>query len=383
VVFGLFVALFGVNFWTENSGGKSSVYVGVNVAYGDENTLYTVADAISGYANLIIIGSTIVTSNTTQLTNVCNFLYQKGFFFIVYVGFSNYTGNYFPPSGPDSSFFQMANSRWGEKFLGAYIFDEVGGKQLDLPLSNPDKPVHKAGNYSDAATQYILGVQPYLFLYRDVFYSAPEVTLYTSDYGLYWYDYAAGYDVVFSEIFGNPNDQIAVALCRGAAEAQGKDWGAILTFGPSAAHAPVYDNVSQFYDSLILAWQNDAKYIVVFDAPGIYHPAITPYGVLTEDHLNAMKNFWKYINESPQPTKDPAEIAYILPLDYGFGYRGPNDTIWGIWPADAFSQKIWSDTADLIATHGMNVDIVYPTKTDSIPIKLLYPVEINWNESQG
>jgi hypothetical protein len=206
--------------------------------------------------------------------------------------------------------------------------------------------------------------------------------LYTSDYGLYWFDYLSGYDVVFSEIFGSSNDQIAVALCRGAAETQGKEWGAILTFGPSTLHNPVYDNVTQFYYDMIQAYQNNAKYIVVFDAPGANHPATTPYGVLTNDHLNAMKNFWKYINENPQPTKDPAQTAYVLPSDYGFGFRSPNDSIWGIWPADDLSQKIWSDTKNLIASNGMNIDIVYLTKTDNIPIKRPYLTEIFWNASQ-
>jgi hypothetical protein len=384
LVFGLLITLFGIDLFKGNA-ADPKVFVGVDVAYGDENVVYTVAEAISGYANLIIIGSTEVTANTTQLTNVCNYLYQKGFYFIVYVGFSNYTGSFFPPSGPDSSFFQNASSRWGAKFLGAYIFDEAGGKQLDLPLSNPDRPVPKASDYTDAAAHYIINVQSYLYLYKDVFYSSPQMKLYTSDYGLYWFDYISSYDVVFSEIFGNQNDQIAISLCRGAANSQGKDWGTILTFSPSienSSHTPAYNNVTQFYNSMLLAWQNDAKYIVVFDAPGANHPPTTPYGILTNDHLNAMKNFWKYISQHSEPTKDPAQIAYVLPSDYGFGYRSPNDTIWGIWPADALSQKIWTDTNNLIENYGMKLDIVYENKTGNIPLKLPYQVEIFWNGSQ-
>jgi len=236
---------------------KPCVFVGVDVGFGDANTVYTVANAIFGYANLIIIGSTDITSNTTQLTEICNYLYQKGFYFIVFFGFSNMTGTLFPPSGPNPSFFQMASSRWDAKFLGAYIFDEVGGYQLDLPPRDPDKPVSKATNYTDATTHYIINVQTYLYLYRDVYFSAPQMTQYTSDFGLYWYDYLSGYDEVFSEIFGSQNDQIAVSLCRGAAESLGKDWGAILTFSPpnysNSSHIAAYNNVTQFYDDLLSA----------------------------------------------------------------------------------------------------------------------------------
>lgn len=106
------------------------------------------------------------------------------------------------------------------------MFDEAGGKQLDLPPINPDRPAFTAINYSDAATNYIIGVQNYLSLYKDVYYSVPQMKLFTSDYGLYWYDYLSGYDVVFAEFLGNQSqNQLAVALDRGAAESQGKDWG--------------------------------------------------------------------------------------------------------------------------------------------------------------
>ncbi len=382
LVFALLVTVVGFHLLPEKTADKPDAFIGVDVGYGDANAIYNVSNAVSGYANLIIIGSTDVTANTTELTKVCDYLYQKGFYFIVYVGFGN--GTVFPPTGPDSTFFQMANSRWGTKFLGAYIFDEAGGKQLDLPNRNPDRPAPIASNYSDVAMHYIIDVQTYLSLYKDVYYSVPQMKLFTSDYALYWYDYCSSYDVVFAEFLGNQSqNQLAASLDRGAAKSLDKEWGAILTFGPSPeemSHVAAFENVN-LYDEMLQAWQNDARYIVVFDAPGVNHTTTTPYGVLTTQDLNDMKNFWNYAQTHQRPELDPAQTAYVLPTDYGYGFRGPNDTIWGLWPADALTPKIWNDANNLLSTYGLNLDIVYETKTDSIPINLPYKTLIFWNST--
>ena len=383
LAFVLLVSAVGFHFFPQKTVDKPDIFIGVDVGYGDANAVYNVSNAVAGYANLIIIGSTDVTANTTELTKVCDHLYQKGFYFIVYVGLGN--GTVIPPTGPNSTFFQMANSRWGTKFLGAYIFDEAGGKQLDLPRRNPDRPAPTASNFSDVAMHYIIDVQTYLSLYKNVYYSAPQMKVSTSDYALYWYDYLSSYNVVFSEyLLGSQTNQVAISLNRGAADVQGKDWGVAITFGPllssNSTHFPSYGNVTQFYDGMVSAWQNGAKYVVVLDAPGDpYHTPTTPYGILTTDHLNAMKSFWNYIQNHQQPKPHSAETAYVLPMDYGYGFRGPNDTIWGLWPSDALSPKIWNDVNSLLATYGLNLDVVYETKTDGIPINLPYKTLIFWN----
>jgi hypothetical protein len=377
----LLVTVVDLHFFPEKTAGQPDVFIGVDVAYGDASAVYNVSNAVAGYANLIIIGSTEVTENTTALTNVCDYLYQRGFYFIVYVAFGN--GTVIPPVGPDAMFFQKAYNRWGPKFLGAYMFDEAGGKQLDLPPNDPSRPAPVATNNSDAALQFITDVQTYLTLYKDVYYSVPQMKLYTSDFALYWYDYASGYNTVFTEFFlGSQNNQIEAALGRGAAESQGKDWGVTITFSPppdNSSHIPPYENVTQFYDTMIQAWQNNAKYIIIFDALGPNHPPPTPYGILTTEHLNAMKNFWNYAQSHQRSVQDPAQTAYVLPTDYGYGFRGSNDTIWGLFPADSLSPKIWNDATSLIATYGLKLDIVYETKTDAVPINLPYKTLIYWN----
>src|SRR5208283_5413268 len=88
LVFALLFTLAGEDLLSQKPASEPSVFVGVDVAYGSESAVYAVADAVYGYANLIIVGSLNVTQDTAALTRVCNFLYQKGFYFIVYVGFA-------------------------------------------------------------------------------------------------------------------------------------------------------------------------------------------------------------------------------------------------------------------------------------------------------
>ena len=130
IVFAFLFTLAGEDLLAAEAASTPKVFVGVDVAYGNETAVYTVADAVYGYANLIIIGSLNVTQDPVALTRVCNFLYQKGFYFIVYVGFAK--TEFLPPRGPDPAFFSTASANWGDKFLGAYFFDEDGGRPVGL-----------------------------------------------------------------------------------------------------------------------------------------------------------------------------------------------------------------------------------------------------------
>lgn len=364
LIFGLLLTLVGINLLTKET--TNQVYVGVDIAYGDENIVFKLVDQVAGYVNLIVLGSLEVTTNDTKLTSVCDYLYQKDLYFIVFVGFG------IPPRGPGPQFFQMAVERWGNKFLGAYVFDEPGGKQMDYSLTNPDKPVHAADNFTDAAQKYVYTINDALANITG-YYKPTHPKLFTSDYALYWFDYLSGYDVVFGEFGSNQSRQLTVALCRGAAKVQNKDWGAIITW--TYTQPPYLEDAEQLYNDMFLAYQNCAKYIVVFDSAG----NTTNYKVLTKQHLDSIKRFWNYLKPNPQPSEDPAKTAYVLPRDYGYGFRGPNDKIWGLWGRDELSPKVWNDTNNLIGTYGPQFDIVYETKIYNESITLPYDKLILWN----
>lgn len=369
LVFGLLLTLLVVDLLFKEAVDEPGVFVGVDVAYGDENDVIKVADAVAGYANLIVLGSLNVTMNTTKLTKACDYLYQKGFYFIVYVGFAE--EEYLPPRGPDPQFFNRSGERWGDKFLGAYFFDEVGGKQIDMfhPL------VNSARSYSEAAEIFVSTLIGPLIISVD-WYDPPHPKLFVSDYALYWYDYLGGYDVVFGEFVGNQSRQLTAALCRGAAKCLDKDWGVVITWKHELP--PYVEGAEQLYSDMVLAYQNGAKYIVVFNSFGNFS-ATTDYGTLTTDHFDAMKRFWNYMNTGHDTEKFQAKTAYVLPRDYGYGFRGPNDRVWGLWEADALSPKVWNDVNALLGQYGMNLDIVYETRIYVQRTNLPYDRLIFWN----
>jgi len=177
--------------------------------------------------------------------------------------------------------------------------------------------------------------------------------LFTSDYAVYWFDYQAGYDVVFAEFGWNYSRHLNVALCRGAANVQNKEWGVMITW--TYTQSPYLESGSELYDDLVLAYENGAKYILIFDTNENY-----THRTLKEEHLDALKRFWRYATNNPRandPTID--RVAYVLPKDYAYGFRGPNDTIWGLWEADDFSFKISTEVGILIGRYQNRVDMIY------------------------
>ena len=201
-------------------------------------------------------------------------------------------------------------------------------------------------------TYYMYNHVDYYHLYFN------NVSVFTADYGLYWYDYKASYDALFAEFVWNHSRQIPIALCRGAAETQGKDWGVIVTW--KYDQAPYLESGEQLYDDLRLAYEAGAKYAVVFS-----YPITGEYGTLTEEHFDALKRFWDSIQNDDQSFgSNSAEVAYVVPKDYGFGFRSAQDTIWGLFKADELSAKIWNDVNTLEGLYGSRFNILYDDNLD-------------------
>jgi len=350
---------------------RTDIYVGLSIGYGDEETALKQIDKVANYVNLIILGSLNITTDTKTLSRVCDHIYQKGLHFIVYVAFGKGAENA-PPRGPDPSYFVDAATKYGEKFLGVYIFDEVGGKLMDGAHSIN---MTAADTYSEAAILYTHHLHYYLGNISG-YYAPAQFPIYTSDYALYWYDYLAGYDVVFTEYVGNQSRQIATGLCRGAAKSLNKEWGVIITW--SGQPDFFVENPEQIYNDMVLAYQNGAKFIVVFNSPAQFAPP-TEYGTLTSEHFERMEQFWNYVQGEPPVGSYPANTALVLPKDYGFGFRSPTDRIWGKWEADSLAQQIWEDTHTLLETYVLSLDIVYETRIADTSIDLPYERLILWN----
>jgi len=220
--------------------------------------------------------------------------------------------------------------------------------------------VEEADNYTDASNKFVGDLGEYLKHYTDYHICAGEFPLFTSDYGLYWFDYEAGYDVVLCEFGWNHSRLLNVALNRGAAKMQHKDWGVMITW--SYWHPPYIESGDELYYDMVLAYLSGAKYVVIFDRPMSPEDGISEYGILTEEHLYAMKKFWNYMHTNPQRPGiyylNHTQIAYVLPKDYGWGFRGHEDEVWGLW-VDELSIDIGNRINYLLHTHHLGLDIIY------------------------
>ncbi len=339
-------------------------YVGVDVAFGSIAETEQVIDNISSFTNLFIIGCT-GNYNLTTLTTISQYAYDKGLSFIVYSDNHRY---------PSSQWLQDAKNNWGDKFLGLYFYDEAGGKQLDQ--SYP--AVTSAENYSDAADQFISDMNRFLISGRYAITSSfaypNEFQLFTSDYALYWYDYEAGYDTVFAEFGMNYSRSFNIALDRGAATLHNKDWGVMITW--TYTQPPYMESGAQLYSDMVLAYENGAKYIIVFDTNKNY-----TQNVLTQSQLDAMKQFWQYVQANPRTISPVSDrTAYVLPQDYAYGFRGPQDKIWGLWPPDSLTVDISMSVATLMQMDGNNLDIVYPDGPQTVE-SMGYRTVVYWNDT--
>ena len=326
-----------------SKGNIQDFYVGVDVAYDDLEGIQSLVNEISSYTNLIVIGSTGVTYNVTRLDETCQYVYDRNMSFILF------TEHALP-----RQWLENAVKLWGSHFLGLYAYDEFGGRQLD---HYKYRLVQDASNSTDAGIRYVNSLNRTLSSIRGSYGSSVNLPLFSSDYGLYWFDYKAGYDVVFAEFGWNFSRQLNVALCRGAAAVQDRDWGVMITWTYDGS--PYIESGDKLFEDMTLAYNNGAKYIIVFDSNYDYSQ-----GILKQEHLTALKQFWEYTKSNPR-TKDAVEnhVAYVLPENFGYGFRGPTDKIWGMWEADAPSKELCSNLNGLLEQYGTRLDIIYDDST--------------------
>lgn len=337
-------------------------YVGVT-ADGNVTATKTLIDKTRDFINLLIFNNPNVIKNETSLNEVCDYAKRAGLSFFIRMAHPAFWQFDYNPL----EWASVAKEEYGEHFLGLYLYDEPGGNQLDRgPFRQFDKTSMPA-NYLDAANTYVY----YLYIHMRDFIKIDKLV--TSDYGLFWFDYEAGYDVVLCEFGWNHSRFLNVALCRGAAEMHNKTWGVMITW---TYYSPPYvESANEVYDDMITAYQAGAKYIVVFN-----YPETGTYGLLTEEHFEVIDQFRNFVSKNPQnKTSNLEKLAYVLPENYGWGLRSPKDTIWGIWEADEKSPIIWSDLHTLIEKYRYDFDIVYDSPWTRLFAKEHYDTLVWWN----
>jgi hypothetical protein len=338
----------GIHVYLESqaSSKPADIFFGVDAAYDNVESLKQRVDEVKSYTNFFIIGSYGITFNETKLNDMCQYIYDNGLSFAIFAHTLRGANITFD----QAAWARYAEERWGERFWGLYAYDEPGGHQVDHDTEY--MAVRQADNYSDAANKFVEKLSSDAL----VDFIPLNSPLMTSDYALYDFDYKAGYDVVLAELAWNHSRPINIGLCRGAATANGKDWGVMITY--TYTTPPYLASGEQIFNDLVLAYENGAKYFMVFDYAKDPTSNVT-HGILQPEHLEAMQRFWEYVKHNPRPDETGERVAYVLPNDYAYGFRGPSDSIWGLWGPDDLSSKVWSDVNALVEQHGEALDVIY------------------------
>jgi len=358
-------------------------YVGVEFAYSNQfGDLKALVDKVKDYTNLFVIGSIGISFNRSVLDRSCDYINASGLNFIVF--FTSFTSPDYNSSGGWSDSYTTFNwmldapGKYGNKFLGIYRYDEPGGNQLDNGTS---RLIQEGASYSEVSQNYVGNLSSIV----EYYYNTGNLsTIVTSDYGLYWFDYKSSYSDVFAEFLGNetrhgsPGRPLIVSLDRGAAQSFHKDWGVIVTWQYN--QAPYLESGDQLYSDLNLAYSTGATYAIVFSYP--IYPENNSYGILLEEHFQALQKFWNVLNNNPNSiAQNKATVAYVLPQDYGFGFRSYNDNIWGLFPPNNLTQKISADIHFLLAKYNSSLNVIYddPKVIDSTLNS--YQKVFYWNET--
>lgn len=363
-----------------------SRYVGVTFGGNNTGDAKLLIDRVKSYTNLFVIQSGAVSKNETALTEISQYAITARMSIIVYFG-------YLDTQNPwQLSWLKAAKDQWGNQFLGAYLDDEPIGVMLDYNWNgffNAQKQQNSSiyqthafaidglltgtypHNHDEAASLSQVSIEKNLAPLK-----TNSITTFTSDYVLYWFGYKGGYDVMLTQLGWNESITQNLDLIRGAARLQNKNWGSIITW--KYTQAPYLDDGQEIYDQMITSYEAGAKYIIIFNYPQLPN---NPYGTLQDQHFEALQRFWNTINNHSQklPDLSQSQAVLVLPRNYAFGLRRPNDRVWGYWEPDKNAAQVWNISQILLSKYGLGLDIVYEDPV--FPIADKYPVVYYWNQT--
>ena len=387
--------------------GDPGAYIGITFCGNTVQEARLVIDKVKSYTNLFIMDSprNPISDNQTSLEEICDYAVSNGLSIIINMGIKDVTNpagwNWFWQTQSLDAIKQRWIQRWGDKFLGIYYNDEVGGLQLDadwrtwytvfgsrlnkigVPIAEDLNAIQlkleAAVDNGTLPTNYDMEAN---FFVNDVMGMDPgvqnltsaKIPMFISDYGLYWWDYLGGYSTVFTELGWNGSMAEQIAEVKGAARMQNKDWGAMITW--KYDHIPYLDGGDQIYNQMLTSYEAGAKYITIFDFP--YNQ--TAYGALKPEHLLALQRFWNDVTTKKFNDLSAPEAVLVLPHNFGWGMRNPTDTIWGFWLNDNRTLPIAIEISELLAFYGPSLDIVFDDPAypvSNVPYQHVY----YWNQT--
>jgi hypothetical protein len=376
-------------------------YIGVTYCGNSTSEAKMLIDRVKTYTNLFVLQSFNFSRNENATKEICDYAVSQNLNIIV---------NFLNSATRDSSalawqlpLLQDAKQRWGNRFLAVYYDDEPGGIQLDYDWTsffaspeftnfarrnpnanlskiytatlNPNTSASTPRDYSNEASWFTNLITVNL---RPDRWKTAGITSLTSDYAFYWWDYLGGYDVILAQLGWNHTLTQDIALVKGAARMQNKTWGAIITW--KYTEPPYIDTGENIYQQLLMSYEAGATYTVIFNYPQIDD---NPYGILTDEHFEAMERFWNDAMTEPNrqaiPDYSQAEAVLVLPQNYGWGMRSENDRIWGMWGPDERAPQIWEISRKLLSEYDLRLDIVYDDPNMTVTGQ--YPKIYYWNQT--
>ena len=127
-----------------------------------------------------------------------------------------------------------------------------------------------------------------------------------------------------------------------------------------------------------MADEAGSNYVVIFN----YAEDIDGrFGIMQDAHFMDLERFWKEVVESLEVRNGSikAEAVLVLPENYGWGMRDPDDKIWGLWGPDEKSLQIWELSRNLLEQYGLSLDIIY--EDSEFPIEGKYEKIFYWNQT--
>ena len=404
------------------SSANPTAYVGVTYGGNSVAEAKQLIDRVKGYSNLFVLQSGSLQRDLNAVNELGDYAVSAGLYFLPYFG--NYIQSSFSV-WLDSAKQRWGNSLLGvyysdelggkmlddysefkdtvtgdsitktryadivvEKTSGVVIHYELNGK-INLYEPTPISPdgvystfypngtiTVKQPNVSPSTTyQQLASQRPFKdnnetaerFLSRnhdDIGFLKNSTTVFSSDYALYWFDYQAGYDVMLAQLGWNISLNQQIALCRGAATAQSKDWGVVITWKYNSV--PYLDSGDEISNQLKSSYECGAKYFVLFD---FYEEGQSnPYGTLKDEHFQALESFWNNVVKNPAVVHGSIkpDSVLVLPKNYGWGMRWKGDIVWGVFKPDEKASRLWDLLQVSLEAHELKLDIVYDDSAFSL-----------------
>lgn len=352
-----------------NGTDRNMSYIGVAYGGNTVDEAKALIDRTKEYTNLFILQSGPISTSENATSEICNYATASGLNIIVYFGDLDPTILEQKNLTWRLNWISHAKAQYGERFLGVYYYDERGGIYLDADKTANNWQLPPNATYDSVATAFERG---FLEDRGTVALKDVDIPIFCSDYALYWFNYRSGYDVVLAQVGWNHTLAKDIALIRGAANFQQKDWGVIITWKYN--QTPYLDSGEAIYEQMRNSYEAGAKYITIFN-----YPYNGTYGIMEDEHFIALENLWNDISQNKITQSPSAEAVLVLPQNYGLGLRCADDKIWGFWGPDEKSSMIYDEVQVLLNRYGYSLDIAYDDSSFVFPSN--YKAVYYWNST--